>query len=226
MSFFHTIDKRRRQKSSSENIDPGIDQTDKCVKKKPRKNTLDMERFLTDGDQVWNSSKYRKILCSSSDEDSNDDRFRFQKASDKQKLRLLDNNYSHTDTITMIDSDASGEDQVYEIDAFTGEWKGYRQQPSISGGNLIDISNQKREGSSSWRFMGRKVMRTSLNISHKIQDRNNRASGKRYRDEEDGSTVKLLNEDDTDESDAEGGLDFRLVDVDSSTDTSTNLALI
>ena len=222
VSFFHLIYQRKRKKSYSVNEDQGTDQPDKCAKVKTKKhNSLDMEKFLTEGDMVFHSSKYRKIICSSSDEDSTEDNYNFKVSDDKQKIELIDSKYRTKHVITNIDSDESGEDQVYAIDARTGEWKGYQQQPNFFGENFNDISVNKEGSSSVWKTMGRKALKTSLSISNKVQGRRTRASMKKSRDLEDGSTVKLLNDYDTDDSDEEEKLNLRLVD--SSTDTSTLL---
>ena len=85
ISFFDSIYRQKRKWSCSENAEPGTDQTDKCPKRSKRKHTLDMERFLTEGNDVFNSSKYREVLCSSSDEDGIEDHFNFKNADDKEK---------------------------------------------------------------------------------------------------------------------------------------------
>ena len=222
VSFFHLIYQRKRRRSYSVNADKGTDQTDKCAKGQTKKhNTLDMEKFLTEGDMVFHSSKYRKIICSSSDEDSNEENYNFKVSNEKQKIELIDSNYSNKHTITNVDSDDSGEDQVYAIDAMTGEWKGYRRQPNFPGENFNDMSINKGGNSSVWKTMGRKALKTSISISNKMQGRRTRSSMRKSRDLEDGSTVKLLNDCDTDDSDEDEKLNLRLVD--SSTDTSTLL---
>ena len=224
VSFFYSIYQNKRKPSSSENANTGVDQTDRCVKRRKRKHTLDMERFLTEGNDVLNSSKYREIMCSSSDEDGIEDHYIFKNADENQKLLFLeDNNYCQKEHVQIIDSDDSGQDQIYAIDPFTGEWKGFQQQPNFTGENINDISNNENQNASGWKAMSRKAIKKSLQISKKMKGNRSRTPMKNRPDSGDGSTVKLLNEYDTDDSEDDESLSMRLVD--SSTDTSTNFAL-
>ena len=221
VSFSNFIYRKKYHVSTPETTNnQGVDQTDKVVKKKSRKHGLDMEKFLTGGDEVFHTSKYRKILCTSSDEDSEDNMYTFKASSDKQKLKIIDK--VSRDDITYIDSDDSGEDQVYAIDALTGEWRGYRRQPIIPSENIIDISSRKNDNSSLLKAVGRKALKTSVSISQKMKGKRTRTPKKNLSEIEEGSTVKLLNDYDTDDSEDEENLSLRLVD--SSTDTSTNIA--
>ena len=220
VSFFRQSSQRNRQKILYVNENRGVDQTDKSAQKTSRRHSLDMEKYLTQGDEVFHSSKYRKFLFSSSDEDSVDDHYNFKTADNNEKLLVIDSRNSK-ETHTNIDSDDEcGEDQVYAIDAFTGEWKAYRQQPNFPGENFKEISKHKRTDSSTWKNMGRKALRTSLNISNKMHGRRTRTVKTKY-DLEDGENVKLLNDYDTDDSNEDESLSLCLVD--SSTDTSTNI---
>ena len=149
-----------------------------------------------------------------------DSLYTFKASSDKQKLKIIDN--GSRDDITYIDSDDSGEDQVYAIDALTGEWRGYRRQPNIPSENIIDISSRKSDNSSLLKAVGRKALKTSVSISKKIKGKRTRTPKENLSEIEEGSTVKLLNDYDTDDSEDEENLSMRLVD--SSTDTSTNIA--
>ena len=224
ISFFDSIYRQKRKWSCSESTEPGVDQTDKCPKRRKRKHTIDMERFLTQGNDIFNSSKYREIICSSSDEDGVEDHFNFKNADEKQKLLILDGEgYHQTDHITTIDSDDSGQDQIYAIDALTGEWKGFQQQPNFTGENLNDISMTDNQSSSVWKAMSRKAIKTSLKLTKKMQDKRSRTSYRNRSDYGDGSTIKLLNEQESDESEDDEYMSLR--HVDSSTDTSTNFAL-
>ena len=224
ISFFDSIYRQKRKWSCSENTEPGVDQTDKCSKRRKRKRTLDMERFLTEGNDILNSSKYREIICSSSDEDGIEDHYNFKNADEKQKLLLLDgNNYCQTDHVTRIDSDDSGQDQIYAIDPLTGEWRGFQQQPNFTGENFNDISMTDNQSSSVWKAMGRKAIKTSLKISKKMQGKRSRTPYRNRTDSGDGSTLKLLNDNDSEDSEIDENLSLRMID--SSTDTSTNIAL-
>merc|ERR1712141_359058 len=133
--------------------------------------------------KAW--TRYGKILCTSSDEDSEDNLYTFKASSDKQKLKIIDK--GSRDDITYIDSDDSGEDQVYAIDALTGEWKGYRRQPNIPSENIIDVSSRKSDNSSLLKAVGRKALKTSVSISKKIKGKRTRTPKKHLSEIEEGS---------------------------------------
>ena len=188
-----TQDKPYREHSSRA---PGIDQTDKRTKARPNEGNLDMERFLTKSDEVFNNSKYRKYLFSSSDEDSADEHHNFKSADQNTKLSILDNG---TSKVSIGDSDECGEDQVYAIDAHTGEWQAHRQQPIFPSEHFNERTMQKDSNYQRWKNVGKKLLKP-LHNSNQIEGRYKRSRDSVKYDSRDDATVRLLEDDDSEDS--------------------------
>ena len=155
VSIFHQKDQRNCQESVVANEYQGDDQTDKSAQKASKRHNLDMERFITQGNKVFQHSKYRKFLVSSSDEDSIEEYNSFKTADNRQKLRVIDRQNMVKDT-SMDSDESSGEDKVYAIDALTGEWKACRQQPNFPEEHFNETYSNKDSNASRLKNIGKK----------------------------------------------------------------------